>query len=127
MPDIEGAVIHATWEFMQRDAKVIYLGWANMNLVEGHMINLVNNKAEFGEVTTVTAITKSGQNQLHGRLFEQNTTSALNARPFFAASTGQNIINDFGASIGGLVIIGAGALVYEVTRRRSAAVAPQAA
>ena len=63
--------------------------------------NLVNNKAEFGEVTTVTAITKSGQNQLHGRLFEQNTTSALNARPFFAASKGQNIINDFGASIGG--------------------------
>ena len=63
--------------------------------------NLVNNKAEFGEVTTVTAITKSGQNQLHGRLFEQNTTSALNARPFFAASKGQNIINDYGASIGG--------------------------
>jgi hypothetical protein len=63
--------------------------------------NLVNNKAEFGEVTTVTAITKSGQNELHGRLFEQNTTSAISARPFFAASKGQNIINDFGASIGG--------------------------
>ena len=43
-PDIEGAVIHATWEFMQRDAKVVYLGWTNMNEVEGHMINLVNNK-----------------------------------------------------------------------------------
>lgn len=63
--------------------------------------NLVNNKAEFGEVTTVTAITRSGQNELHGRLFEQNTTSAISARSFFAASKGQNIINDFGASVGG--------------------------
>ncbi len=63
--------------------------------------NMVENKAEFGEVTNVTAITKSGQNELHGRLFEQNTTSALNARPFFAASKGQNIINDFGFSVGG--------------------------
>ncbi len=63
--------------------------------------NLVNNKAEFGEVTNVTAITKSGQNELHGRLFEQNTTSAISARSFFAASLGQNIINDFGGSIGG--------------------------
>lgn len=43
-PDIEGAVIHATWELLQRDARVVYLGWANMNLVEGHMLNLVNNK-----------------------------------------------------------------------------------
>jgi hypothetical protein len=63
--------------------------------------NLVENKAEFGEVTNVTAITKSGQNELHGRLFEQNTTSVLNARPTFAATKGQNIINDFGASVGG--------------------------
>ena len=52
--------------------------------------NLVNNRAEFGEVTNVTAITKSGQNELHGRLFEQNTTSALNARSFFAASKGKH-------------------------------------
>jgi hypothetical protein len=63
--------------------------------------NAVNNKAEFGEVTNVTAITKSGQNEFHGRLFEQNTTSVLTARPFFAASRGQNIINDFGGSVGG--------------------------
>jgi hypothetical protein len=44
-PDIEGAVIHATWELMQRpNEKPIYLGWTNMNLVEGHMVNLVNEK-----------------------------------------------------------------------------------
>jgi hypothetical protein len=26
------------------DEKPIYLGWTNMNLVEGHMVNLVNEK-----------------------------------------------------------------------------------
>jgi hypothetical protein len=41
--DIEGAVIYATWQFMQRDAKVTYLGWNNINLVEGHMLYLTNS------------------------------------------------------------------------------------
>ena len=40
--DFGGAVIHATWQFMQRDAKVTYLGWNNINLVEGHMMSLTN-------------------------------------------------------------------------------------
>ena len=66
--------------------------------------DLVNNRAEFGEVTTATVITKSGTNQLHGRLFWMNTTASLNARPYFSPSKAQNIINDFGASIGGPVI-----------------------
>jgi hypothetical protein len=63
--------------------------------------NTVDNKAEYSLVTNVTAVTKSGQNTIHGRLFEQNTNTALNARSFFASSVGQNIINDFGASVGG--------------------------
>jgi hypothetical protein len=63
--------------------------------------NMVDNKAEYSLVTNVIAITKSGQNTFHGRLFEQNSNTALNARSFFAANVGQNIINDFGASVGG--------------------------
>ena len=66
--------------------------------------DIVNNRAEFGEVTNATVITKSGQNDLHGRLFWLNTTSSLNARPYFSPSKAQNIINDFGASVGGPVI-----------------------
>src|SRR5258705_9023273 len=42
--DIEGAVIFATWDLMQRDVKVTYLGWNNINLVEGHMLYMTNNK-----------------------------------------------------------------------------------
>ena len=40
--DRAGAVIYATWRFMQRDAKVTYLGWTNVDLVQGHMLSLEN-------------------------------------------------------------------------------------
>ncbi|MBL8220608.1 MAG: carboxypeptidase regulatory-like domain-containing protein, partial [Bryobacterales bacterium] len=65
---------------------------------------IVNNKAEFGEVANITAITKSGTNDVHGALFWFHENSALNARPFFATTKGQNIRNNFGASVGGPVI-----------------------
>ena len=42
--DRAGAVIHATWQFMQRDATVTYFNWNNVDLVEGHMLTLTNNK-----------------------------------------------------------------------------------
>ena len=35
---------YATWQFMQRDAKVTYFNWNNVDLVEGHMLTLTNNK-----------------------------------------------------------------------------------
>jgi hypothetical protein len=41
--DVAGAIIHATWQFMQRDAKVTYFGWNNIDLVGGHMLSLTNN------------------------------------------------------------------------------------
>jgi hypothetical protein len=66
--------------------------------------DIVDNKAEFGEVTNVTVITKSGQNDFHGRLFEFNGASALNATPFLALTKGQNTVNDFGGSAGGRII-----------------------
>jgi len=65
---------------------------------------IVNNKAEFGEVANITAITKSGTNDVHGALFWFHENSALNARPFFATTKGQNIRNNFGASVGGPAI-----------------------
>ena len=41
--DVEGAIIYATWQFMQREAKVTYLVWNNIDLVEGHQVQLTNN------------------------------------------------------------------------------------
>jgi len=42
--DKAGAITFATWQFMQRDAKVTHLLWTNISLVEGHQIRLLNNK-----------------------------------------------------------------------------------
>ena len=62
---------------------------------------IVNNRAEFGEVANITAITRSGSNDLHGALFWYHENTALNARPYFAPARGQIIRNNFGASAGG--------------------------
>ena len=40
--DYNGAVIHATWQLMQRDAKVTHFLWNNIDLVGGHQIHLTN-------------------------------------------------------------------------------------
>lgn len=40
--DYNGAIIYATWQFMQRDAKVTHFLWNNIDLVGGHQIHLTN-------------------------------------------------------------------------------------
>jgi len=42
--DIRGALVWASWQFMQRDAKVTSYMWNFMDLVEGHQLQLTNNK-----------------------------------------------------------------------------------
>jgi hypothetical protein len=41
--DRQGAITYATWLFMQRDATITHLLWSNIQLVEGHQIQLTNN------------------------------------------------------------------------------------
>lgn len=41
--DRQGALIEATWRFIERDATVTHLLWSNINNVEGHQIQLTNN------------------------------------------------------------------------------------
>jgi len=41
--DLAGAEKFATWQFMQRDAKITYMGWNNIDLVEGTMLYMTNN------------------------------------------------------------------------------------
>jgi hypothetical protein len=81
-PDIEGAVIHATWELMQRDAKVVYLGWTNMNLVEGHMVNLVNNK----DKSRTSAAIYMHENKLY--IIEGTVPAGYPVPDFFQQSVG---------------------------------------
>lgn len=41
--DVGGAIVYATWQFLQRDAKVTHLMWNFIDLVEGQQLQLTNN------------------------------------------------------------------------------------
>ena len=52
--ELGGALLHATYTFLTRDAKVTHLAWAWQDLVEGHEIQMTNNadgSKTFGFVT----------------------------------------------------------------------------
>jgi hypothetical protein len=40
--DVGGAIVWATWQFMQRDAKVTFYGWYSADQVPGHQLQLQN-------------------------------------------------------------------------------------
>jgi hypothetical protein len=40
--DVAGAIVYATWQLMQRDAKVTFYGFMIQDLVSGHQIQLLN-------------------------------------------------------------------------------------
>ena len=41
--DIGGAIVHATWMYLQRDVELTHLTWTSMDLVEGQQLQLTNN------------------------------------------------------------------------------------
>ena len=41
--DIRGATDYASWQLMQRDAKVTLFNWHVVDMVEGHQLQLTNN------------------------------------------------------------------------------------
>jgi hypothetical protein len=41
--DLRGALVWASWQFMQRDVKVTHYMWNFIDLVEGHQLQLTNN------------------------------------------------------------------------------------
>jgi hypothetical protein len=65
----------------------------------------VLNAAEFGQPGEVTTITKSGTNKLHGSLFWYHQDASLNAKDYGALSKAHLVTNDYGATLGGPVVI----------------------
>jgi hypothetical protein len=54
--------------------------------------------------SSITVVTKSGTNDLHGSAFEYHNDQHLNARNFFATEKPVGIFNNYGGTIGGKII-----------------------
>jgi hypothetical protein len=68
-------------------------------------VSEVNNGAEFGGISDITTVSKSGTNSYHGGVFENHQNAALIARNQFSATNPKLIMNDFGAYFGGPIVI----------------------
>jgi Carboxypeptidase regulatory-like domain/TonB dependent receptor len=54
--------------------------------------------------SSVTVVTKSGTNEMHGSAFEFNNNQHFNARNFFATDKPVGIYNNYGGTIGGPIV-----------------------
>jgi hypothetical protein len=68
-------------------------------------VSEINNTAEFGGISDITTISKSGTNNYHGGLFENNQTNYLDARSTFSAAVAKLTLNDYGAFVGGPISV----------------------
>ncbi len=65
----------------------------------------VNNNAEYGQPGEITTVTKSGTNHLHGSVYEYLQNQFLDATPYGTNMKPHKVANDFGASLGGPVVL----------------------
>jgi hypothetical protein len=77
----------------------------SFNAIEEIKISETLNPAEYGGVADVTTVSKSGTNSFHGGLFENVQNTDFNAADTFSHLVTPVKLNDFGAYIGGPVII----------------------
>lgn len=72
-------------------------------------VDAVNNNAEYGQPGEITTVTKAGTSRIHGSVFEYHQNRALDAIPYQGGAPNpikpQKIGNDFGATIGGPLVI----------------------
>ena len=77
----------------------------SFNAIEEIKISETLNPAEYGNIADVTTISKSGTNRFHGGLFENLQSSSFNAADYFSHQVNPVHLNDFGAYVGGPVVI----------------------
>ncbi len=66
-------------------------------------VSEINNTAEFGGISDITTISKSGTNEIHGGAYENNQNTDYDARNTFSATVPKLDMNDFGFFLGGPV------------------------
>jgi hypothetical protein len=77
----------------------------SFNAIAEIRVSEVNNSAEFGGISDITTVSKSGTNGLHGGLFENIQNTAMEARNTFSSSAPVLHMNDFGVFLGGPVVV----------------------
>ncbi len=79
--------------------------YPNPDALQEFAVTTRNYSASFGRGSSgVTAVTRSGTNQLHGTIFEFLRNTKLDSRPFFAARRSAFKRNQYGGTVGGPVI-----------------------
>jgi Carboxypeptidase regulatory-like domain/TonB dependent receptor len=68
-------------------------------------IDLANNSSEFGTLGFVTMISKSGDNEFHGSVFDYYTSPILRTRSPFATQRGGGVNHTIGFSAGGPIYL----------------------
>jgi hypothetical protein len=69
--------------------------------VQEFTANIMTNRAEFGGVSSVTSVTKSGTNAIHADVFYYVRNSALDARNAFQTARSFTNLHNYGATAGG--------------------------
>jgi hypothetical protein len=77
----------------------------SFNAIEEIRVNEVNAGAEYGGVANISTVSKSGTNSFHGAGFENWQNQSLNATNPFGLTKPALNLNDYGAYIGGPVLI----------------------
>ena len=75
----------------------------SMESVQEFTANIATSRAEFGGMATITTVTRSGANDLHGSLYWYPQNSAFNARNTFVAAKPFQNLENYGATVGGPV------------------------
>lgn len=77
----------------------------SFDAIEEIHVSETDNSAEFGGISDITTISKSGTNQFHGGAYENNQNTDYDARNTFSATVPKLDMNDFGVFLGGPVWI----------------------
>jgi hypothetical protein len=84
--------------------------YPSIDMVQEYKVQTNNFSAEFSNTAggVVNVITKSGNNKIHGSLYDFHRSTGLNANNFFANEAGLSrapfLYNQFGASVGGPIL-----------------------
>jgi hypothetical protein len=87
------------------NGRVIEQNMPNLESVAEFRFETSNGKAEFGQISTISIVSRSGTNTLHGSAFEYNRVGATSARSFFVPQRENLTRNQYGLSLGGPVYI----------------------